>query len=251
MIKAHPSPIWKKILGVYFEIKVRNAFFKTYIKGLENTGFLKNNRDIPVIFYCSHTSWWDAAIAIVLSLRIFTMDAYGMMVETQLSKYRFFTKIGMFSVNRKNTREALQSLSYAASLLINTNRALWIFPQGKIEHPEKRPIDFENGLSIILKKIGKAYVIPVAMRFEFLKEEHAEAFISIGTAHLFNGNEDNIREISNDLSKKLMNEIEELRTTVIEGKIEQFYILFKGRKSVEKRWSAFKNRLTNKKENSF
>ncbi|MES2766427.1 MAG: lysophospholipid acyltransferase family protein [Bacteroidota bacterium] len=245
MIKAQPSPIWKVILGLYFERKIKRSLFKTSIRGLENLDVLKEKsaQNIPVIFYCSHSSWWDAAVTIYLSLRILKLECYGMMVESQMEKYQFFKKIGMFSVAHGDARAALESLQYAATLLKNTNRALWIFPQGRIEHAEKRPVLFENGLAILLKKIEKAYFIPVAIRCDFLKEERAECFISIGKAELLKVEKIDLKLQTEYFLKTLTQEIETLREDVVKENFNDFSVLLKGSQSVEKRWDTFKNMI--------
>jgi chlorobactene lauroyltransferase len=245
VIQAQPSPVWKKILGLYFERKIKTSLFKTSIRGLENLDVLKEKsaQNIPVIFYCSHSSWWDAAITIYLSLRVLKLESYGMMVESQLKKYQFFKNIGMFSVPHGDARAALESLNYAADLLKNTNRALWIFPQGRIEHAEKRPILFENGLAILLKKIGKAYFVPVAIRCDFLKEERAECFISIGKVELLKAEKIDLKVQTEHFFKTLTHEIEILKEDVINEKFAEFSVLLKGSQSVEKRWDSFKNKI--------
>jgi chlorobactene lauroyltransferase len=245
MIKAQPSPIWKFILGKYFERKIKTSLFKISIRGLDNLDILKEKtaHNIPVIFYCSHSSWWDAAVTIYLSLRVLKLESYGMMVESQLVKYQFFKRIGMFSVAHRDARAALESLQYAADLLKNTNRALWIFPQGTIEHAEKRPIVFENGLAILLKKIEKAYFIPVAIRCDFLKEERAECFISIGRAELLKAEKIDLKIQTESFLKTLMQEIDVLKEDVVKENFDKFSVLLQGSQSVEKRWDTFKNKI--------
>ncbi|MBK9184389.1 MAG: hypothetical protein IPM83_15075 [Ignavibacteria bacterium] len=74
----------------------------------------------PTIIVSTHGSWWDAVVTIVMSLRRYRLDADGMMEYRQLTKYRFFSRIGMFSVVREDPRSAVRSLHYAADRLRNT-----------------------------------------------------------------------------------------------------------------------------------
>ncbi len=119
-----------------------------------------------------------------------------MMEEKQLRKLRLFRKIGAFSVVREKPREAIKSIAYAADILRKKpNRAVWIFPQGEILPNDIRPLGFYNGLTKIIEKVGVCYVVPVAMRFEFLGEFKPDIFVKISEPDTFNGD-------GNFLSKK-------------------------------------------------
>ena len=74
------------------------------------------DRGLPVLLIANHIGWWDGFWAMHLMLKVLHRKFYFMMQEDQLLKYRFFNQTGAFSI-RKSSREALQSLSYASSLL--------------------------------------------------------------------------------------------------------------------------------------
>ncbi|NTV29995.1 MAG: glycerol acyltransferase [Candidatus Omnitrophica bacterium] len=146
--------------------------------------------NIPVIFYCNHSTWWDGYVAHILSRQVFNLDPYLMMDEKQLKRFKFFSWAGCFSVNRENPREALKSLQYiAAELVKRPGRALWIFPQGEIEPSEKRPLDFQNGLGWLVRRLDDCLVYPVSLRFEFMREQFPDIFVYIGAPVRFSPEE--------------------------------------------------------------
>ena len=72
------------------------------------------------------------------------------MQEDQLLKFRFFNYTGAFSVN-KNSREMVESLQYASSLLENSRNMLLIYPQGKIYSLYENDFRFEQGIERVLQ----------------------------------------------------------------------------------------------------
>ena len=55
-----------------------------------------------------------------------------------------------------------------------------VFPQGRIVPAERRPLLLESGAARLARRAGGATVLPVALRYEFLADQHPAAFISAG-----------------------------------------------------------------------
>ncbi len=245
IITADPTSLHKWFWGRYFERQIRSAFFRSMIIGEENISSWRQGlqADAPLILYCTHGGWWDAAATIVLSLRILHLDAYGMMEDKQLEKYRFFRKIGMFSVNRSDPRSALSSLHYCADLLRNTSQSLWIFPQGQLVPQDHRPIVCESGIGILAKLLGEAYFVPVALRYDFLREQRPEMFVRIGTPDYIVWDKDkSVRAITEFFTQRLTQEWDVLHHD-IHGQTNQDYRIFlEGSMSMEKRFDKILGR---------
>ena len=62
--------------------------------------------------------------------------------------------------------------------------ALWIFPQGIINPPNHRPIEFQSGFVYIAqnaaKKHGGVNLIPAAVNYTFLREDRPECLAQFG-----------------------------------------------------------------------
>lgn len=244
MIKAQHSPFWRTVLTWYFSRSLRKTFFRCLIKGEHHiSAWHKDKKEhmpnIPLIVYCSHGGWWDAALAIAITNGRLQLESYGMMEEKQLKKYRFFTKVGMFSVHRSNARSAIQSLKYASELIKDSRKVLWMFPQGELIHQEIRPIQTYTGMANLVEMMGKAWCVPVAIRYDFLHEQKPEAWLSIGepelmTAEAF-GDKFSMTEHFRIRLTKLMDEV---RVDVMEYRKNGYEVFLHGATSVEKRWDA-------------
>jgi 1-acyl-sn-glycerol-3-phosphate acyltransferase len=244
MITAQHSPIWKKMLGWYFFKRLKKAFFRGYIRGEINVfdAIEEQKKEyIPIVFYCTHFSWWDAIITIVLSLKTFQLHAIGMMEERQLKRYGFFRKIGMFSVQGDNPLSSLRSLQYASDELRKNAQALWMFPQGTLRNQELMPLNLQPGLSILLKKSKKLLLVPIAIQYYFLREEQPECFISIGAGTVMEWNDSTkLPDVTKQLEEILTEENSQLKETILQQQYSDFSILFQGKMSIEKKYDQLR-----------
>lgn len=198
-----------------------------------------SDHPIPLIVYCSHGGWWDAGLAIALTNAHLGVESYGMMEEKQLKKYRFFAKIGMFSVHRSNPRSAVQSLHHAVNLLRNTSKVLWMFPQGELIHQEMRPIHAYSGIGNLVEMLGEAWCVPVSIRYDFLKEQQPEAWVSIGEPELLSSvSFSKKQDITEHISRRLTDLMDEVRDEIMHHRVQGYRTVIKGKTSVEKRWDA-------------
>lgn len=125
------------------------------------------DRGLPVLLIANHIGWWDGFWAMHLMLKILHRKFYFMMQEDQLLKYRFFNHTGAFSM-RKNSREALQSLSYASSLLEQSSNMVLIYPQGKLCSLYNSDFHFQRGLGrLIENKEGELHLILSANMIDY------------------------------------------------------------------------------------
>lgn len=231
MIKTRKNKIFENLFSIYNTKLLKKHFFRVML--LEEENFLSRPSGIPSIIYANHSNWWDGLAAFHLSKVLWNIDAYVMMDIEQMQKYRFFKRIGAFSVNRNNPREALESIEYSVELLKETNRVLWIFPQGVMQANDFRPIKFYNGVSKIAQKLGEVNLIPAAFRYEFLMEQRPELFISIGKAKPFDKSED-IKLLTDDLNTELIKELDSLKNKVINSELNDFKLILQGKPSRNK-----------------
>ena len=137
--------------------------------------------DLPVLLLPNHSTWWDGFFVYLLNKKIFRRTAYLMMLEKQLSKYKFFRKIGAYSIEPENRRSIIESLEYTVELLNQEMPLVSIFPQGQLLPWHTRPLDYKRGVEWILRKYRKSVtVLPLAIRTEFLG-----VFFLFGTVHSF------------------------------------------------------------------
>lgn len=220
---------------------LKRAFSGLYVSIAPAALRLRHDTAYPVIFCMTHSGWFDGHIAAVLNRRVFKHDAYLMMEEPNLARYFFFTWAGAFGIDRDHPRNALASIQYITDILKNgPNKSLWMFPQGIMRHPDARPIEVFGGAANIARRMGRCYVIPVAVRYDFTVDQAPGAFVRIGPRILFDADSatDGTRELTERLSEALEVEADQLHSDVAAYETHVYKRILAGRGSVNKGWDV-------------
>ncbi|MGA9115159.1 MAG: lysophospholipid acyltransferase family protein [Bacteroidota bacterium] len=229
MIRAQKDRLSGFLLEWYTGRLIRRGFGRFLAGGAERGGGL--NRSAPMVFYANHGSWWDGFAAYQLCRRLLRVDMYLMMEERQLSRYRFFRRGGVFSVDGSTRTGALESFSYACGLFDRPNRALWMFPQGVMLPHDTRPLRFRSGIARLAGALEGAQFIPVALRYEFLGGQWPEILALVGEPWS-PGRARGTRELEGELERRLADLLDELGETIHGGEYPGFLTLLRGRESV-------------------
>jgi len=232
MIKAQKNRLFHRVFDIYLRRLLKKHFYKIHLYSDDNLKLL--NAAYPTILFANHPNWWDGFIAYYLTSKLWKSDDYLMMDIEQLQKYKAFRFLGVFSIDRTSAAETLKAINYAVSLLKNTNRYLWIFPQGKMEVQDCRPIEFLNGITKIAEKTVSVNLLPVAFRYEFIMEQRPEVFIKIGTPDVFKNEHEIRKDLAVYLREKLVTELDKLKDLVINNNFQDFKTVFHGRESRNK-----------------
>ncbi len=227
MIEAKKNILFQKIFSIYNSHIIRKHFNSIRIKGENNLRDLKEN--LPTIIYANHSNWWDGLIAFYLSYKRWNKDAYIIMEEKQLNIYRFFTKLGAFSIDKSSLIKSYDAILYSINLLQNSEKTLWIFPQGEMLPYNTRPIVFYNGISKIISKIKDVNVLPLTFSYEFVKEQRPDIFINIGQSIKYD--DTNIKEFTDFLKKRILELLDDVNYCILKRDFGQFSTIFRGKKS--------------------
>ena len=158
--------------------RIQKMYSRVYVRGAE--ALREQLAQGPVLAVSNHTSWWDPMFAIYVGHGLLRADAFAMMDAKNLRRLPFLGRIGGFGVHLDDPSDRRRVLKYAAALLGEPGRLVWMFPEGA-ERPRALGVDtFKPGAAIIAKWAGICRVVPVGLRYEFGGAEHPEAFISIG-----------------------------------------------------------------------
>lgn len=143
---------------------------------------------LPLILAPNHSTWWDGFFIYWLNKNFFRRRGFLMMLESQLQKYRFFTRIGAYSVDPQKPKKITESLRYTLEILQNNTSSppmICIFPQGELRPWSKRPLELKRGLDWLLKHYrNPVNLLPLALRAEFAGEQRPEVFFLTGKNHL-------------------------------------------------------------------
>jgi hypothetical protein len=216
---------------------LRRAFGGVYAKVHPAALHLRSQVHLPIIFCATHSGWWDGHMAYILNKRVFRREAYLMMEEVQLARYSFFTWAGAFGVDKHNARNALESVRYITPILSERpNSALWIFPQGEMSHPDARPIRAYGGAANIARRLGVCALVPVAFRYDFLREQAPDAFANIGAPLRVSWKQAQSVNLTDQLTEALTGTADELHESVTLHNLESYRRVLEGRGSVNTNW---------------
>ncbi len=235
MIPANKNDIIDAVLYVYFRGLARRAFHTIAGRGLDVLRNLPDDR--PVIIFCNHTNWWDAVMIYLLTREMKHKACYCMMEEKQLTHYKFFAWLGAFSVDLSSPIRSAAALRYAQRLLQVNETAIVIFPQGRICRRNEL-IDVKPGTEYLAKSAPQALLVPMAMHYEFFREDRPNALIEIGEPFPAVDSSDG----------RIADECNRAYARVTQSSLDQdltgFTPLFPPRLTINKRWQWVKLALT-------
>ncbi len=188
MIKARHAAWADWIFQLYLTRLCRRHFHALCLLG----NVPETNPDLPLLLLPNHSTWWDGFFVYLLNQKLFRRRLYLMMLEDQLAKYKFFSRLGAYSINPHSAGSIKNSLRYSVDIL-NEKMAprplLCIFPQGELLPWDKRPLVYKNGIETILSGYGgKVNLLPLAIKTEFLTEQFPFAFFLFGENIIVNRN---------------------------------------------------------------
>lgn len=239
---ANKSPLGEWLITrLLVQPAASRAFRAVHVYANPKTLCLRDNPTMPIIFCSTHTSWWDGYMAGLLNRTVFKRDSYLMMEEANLARYWFFTWIGVYGVDRDNPRNAAASIEYSAGLLTEQpDRAIWIFPQGTIIHPDARPLGLYGGIAHIARRVGRCALVPIALRYEFRLEQSPEAFARIGPPLIYDPQVERLssKEATARLETAMSQTDDLLHADLIEDDLQAYRTILSGRGSANGVWDA-------------
>lgn len=231
MIEADKNIVFQKLFSFYVKHILKKHFHKVWLNGEEN--FLNRNKSLPSIIFANHSNWWDALLPFWFSYNVFKVNAFAMMDHKQLSKYKFFRWIGVFSVDKESKIDSYRSFKYAANLLKSGSNVLWIYPQGVMLPNDLRPIKFENGLAKLINEIGDVNVFPLIYNYEFIKEQKPEVFVKILPV-LNNIKNYDASSFTGYLEKNITAELDKQKQDIINRDLSSYNVMLYGKGSAGK-----------------
>lgn len=164
LIKAQHKR-WARVLyDLYIRRLLRKSFSAFYVLN-----------DIPqrigersLVITPNHFSWWDGFFADHLMKNYTDKKIHLLMLEDQLKRYWFFSKVGAYSINPKSGRSIAETSQYTRHILTDKRNYCVIYPQGEIEEYDKRPVTIKRGLTEFIKNVSPApVIIPVAFKIVY------------------------------------------------------------------------------------
>lgn len=246
MLKVRRSRLYTLWFGWYSRRQFRR-YFNT-LRVFMDPGVPEMNPGIPVVFYGNHAYWWDGFWSQLCTEEFFRQNLHIIIEYPQLNRHRFFTRLGAFSIDRTNARSALRSLDYAADLLMapsERQNALWLFPQGRIEHVDRRPLFFFKGtegiVSRVLQRKSGVYLVSVVSRIEYLEEQKPELLLSFSPPLLVTAADcPPSGELTSMMRQRTEDHLDGLKTLVMNRTLDEGRVVIHGGESVNRKVERYR-----------
>ncbi|AEI41491.1 lysophospholipid acyltransferase family protein [Paenibacillus mucilaginosus] len=236
MIPACKSPAFERLFAVYNRHLLKRSFHRISVRTDPRIDPVR-----PTLYAANHSSWWDALLPLELNRSLLGQELYAMMSEEGLRRFRFFRRLGAFSVDRGSLQGVKDSLRYAAGVLEGERRALWLFPQGDIRHGDVRPLGFHSGIGYLLREVPGIQVVPVSFYYCFLQDQKPEVFADLGPpipAERLPAAASR-QQLARTVEDAVTDRLDALRQGVIHGEAAGFTALLAGRSSTSDRFTRF------------
>jgi 1-acyl-sn-glycerol-3-phosphate acyltransferase len=233
VIEAENHPLFTPFWRGYITNSIRNHFdaVRVHITAPDAA-------PTPTLFQMTHVSWWDGYLGVVLAAHL-GLEHRVMMLEENLSKYRFLRYVGAFSLARGSTRGALESLRYAGTELeTRPARALVMFPAGDIGSAHARPAPYQSGAASLTLSVAKRVplqVRSVAIRLEHRGAAKPEALLRVG-APIAVDSSLKTAALSATLQADLERETEALKLDLEHGDLSHYALMLRGTGGMQQIW---------------
>jgi 1-acyl-sn-glycerol-3-phosphate acyltransferase len=137
--------------------------------------------DEPVIVCCNHPSWWDPMVGIFLASHLWPARSHYWPIDAKmLARYRFFSRLGFFGVERGGRQGARTFLRTATAALSRGDACLWVTAEGQFSDVRARPVRVKPGIVHLARRLGRGVILPLAVEYPFWTEKTPEVLLAFG-----------------------------------------------------------------------
>ena len=232
-IKAYHNKFWRIPWMIYVSKTLLTRFSSIRVKNVD--AIFDCNQDYPKIFIAQHNNWFDGMLGWYLCDEMLKMHV-NIMVE-DLAKFPILNQVGAFSVSKKSPKSILKVLNYCVDFLTKKEAALYMFPQGIINPPNHRPLNFTHGVSYISQKLENVNIFLVAPKYVYLRQGAPEILVDFSNPIVINKENrfESKEALTEFLEKEYIKLLDNQERIVSDGKIEEYEIFYKKRDGICKR----------------
>ncbi len=177
MIKAEHKK-WARIL---YDFYITRLLKKNFNRFLLTNNFPQVDSRSTLIITPNHFSWWDGFFVDYYTGKFLDRKIFLLMLEEQLKRFWFFSKVGAYSINPDNPKSIWETLTYSSNILSNTRNFVVFYPQGRIEPYDKRPPDLKPGLVKLIESIkSKTEIVPLAFKIIYSNNKKPDVIVRAG-----------------------------------------------------------------------
>lgn len=223
-IPAEVNKFWQIATGIVFKHLLMQKFAAIRIKNRHL--FKKRDKTKPIIIYAPHICWWDGMVAYFICRQILGLDIRFMVEELHLLP--MMRKFGAFSIDKKSPKSILKSLNFAINHLDSPKKVFCLYPQGIIRPQDYSPVKFGSGISYIASNLDGVNLIPLCIRYCFLRDTSPEIMIELKEPIIIEKVE-NRAEMTTDLAKHFEKSLENQRLEIATGDLKKYITVLRKR----------------------
>lgn len=179
LIRATPRRGFARVFAWYSRRLLRSRFHRVRITP-QGRALLRGLDDDsgPLIICCTHASWWDPLVGLVLQRELLpSRAAFSPMDADQLRRFAFFRKVGLFGIDPDDPASLAAMISYAKELAAAHPRlTLALTPQGRFADPREM-VRIRPGAAALAARLDSPRVACVAIEYAFWQDQRPEVFV--------------------------------------------------------------------------
>jgi 1-acyl-sn-glycerol-3-phosphate acyltransferase len=136
--------------------------------------------DGPIVLASNHQSWWDPLVGFLLHDRWFRgRPVLSPMDRTQLAKFGFFRKLGVFGVDPDDAAGLRPFVRYVEERFAAEPRSvLMLTPQGEFVDP-RRPVKVRPGIAMVMARAPGAAALAATVEYVFWNDRRPEVLVLV------------------------------------------------------------------------
>jgi len=155
---------------------MRSRFHGFFVEGADHARAAGAGR--AVIACANHTNFWDGFVALVFGERVCGRAVHVLQEERHLARYPFLRRAGAIGIDLGSPAAMVAGMRSGFSVLRDPRSMLWVFPQGRIEHPCE-PVEVRPGACRMAHRAG-CPILPIAIAYEWVSESRPGIYVFVG-----------------------------------------------------------------------
>lgn len=177
MIKANHNIVAQIVFYSYIKKLMKKHFSHFYLVNESPEISMSSS----LVITPNHISWWDGFFIGLLEKKYYNRKVHIMMLEDELKKYWFFSKVGAYSIKHNSIKSIRESQTYTKELISQPSNSIIIYPQGEIEDFGKRPLTLKKGLKYFIEDSGNnVSILPVGFKIQYYNEMKPSIVVRFG-----------------------------------------------------------------------
>ena len=181
VVPGRYSETWRRLFASRLPGMFRKSFHAVrFARGSSEVLSHAARHQGPVVLASNHQSWWDPLVGFLLHDRWFTgRPALSPMDRTQLAKFGFFRRLGVFGVDPDDASGLRPFVRYVEDRFAADPRSvLMLTPQGQfVDH--RLPVKVRPGIAMVMARAPQAMALAASVEYAFWNDRRPEVLVLV------------------------------------------------------------------------